>query len=171
MSKKHRGIDIAMESSSTHILRQQEAAASTADVLAIASQLRPVLLRLHRFLRNEAHELGVTGIQATILGAIQRAPGIGIGELAAQEHISAPTLVTHIDRLEAAGLVERTRSNLADRRRVDLRVTDAGCQIIQTLRERRTAWLAARLETLSPDALAAIAAAIEPLQQLVRRDV
>lgn len=161
---------MTMESASANDFRQQETVASSIDVLTVASQLRPVLLRLHRFLRNEALELGVTSIQATLLGAIQRTPGIGIGELAGQEHMSAPTLVCHIDKLEAAGFVERTRSNTADRRRVDLRVTDAGGQVIQTLRERRTAWLATRLETLSPDALAAIAAAIEPLQQLVRRE-
>lgn len=140
------------------------------DVLAIANQLRPVLLRLHRYLRSEAHELGVTTTQANLLGAMQRSPSIGLSELAAQEHISAPTLVTHINKLEAAGLVERTRSNPNDRRRVDLLVTPTGSQIIQMLRERRNAWLATRLEALSPEALAAIAAAIEPLQQLVRHD-
>ncbi len=140
------------------------------DALAVANQLRPVLLRLHRFLRGEAHGLGVTSTQASLLAAIQCSPGIGLGELAAQEHMSAPTLVNHIDKLEAAGFVERTRSNLQDRRRVDLNITTTGRQIVETLRERRTAWLAARLETLTSDALAAVVAAIEPLQQLARRE-
>ena len=152
---------------STH---QPLAVTEVADALAVANQLRPVLLRLHRYLRSEAHELGVTSTQASLLAAIQRSPGIGLGELAAQEHMSAPTLVCHIDKLEAAGLVERVRSNPNDRRRVDLSVTTSGSQVLQTLRERRTAWLAARLETLTPGALAAVAAAIEPLQQLARRD-
>jgi DNA-binding MarR family transcriptional regulator len=141
-----------------------------ADVLTIASQLRPVLLRLHRYLRNEAHELGVTSTQASLLGAIERAPEIGLVELAEREHMSAPTLVSHIDRLEAAGFVARSRTNPTDRRRVCLTVTEAGSQVVQTLRERRTAWLATRLETLSPEALAAVAAAIEPLQQLARSE-
>ncbi len=140
------------------------------DPLAVANQLRPVLLRLHRYLRSEAHELGVTSTQASLLGAMQRSPGIGLGELAAQEHMSAPTLVSHIDKLEAAGFVERTRDNSMDRRRVGLSLTPTGSEVLKTLRERRTAWLATRLETLSPEELAAVAAAIEPLQQLVRRD-
>jgi DNA-binding MarR family transcriptional regulator len=139
------------------------------DALAIANQLRPVLMHLHRYLRSEAHELGITSIQASLLGAIQRSPSLGLSELAAQEHISAPTLVTHINKLEAAGFVERTRSNPNDRRRVDLYVTPAGSQIIQTVRERRNAWLSTRLEALEPEALAAIAAAIEPLRQLITR--
>jgi DNA-binding MarR family transcriptional regulator len=138
------------------------------DVLAIANQLRPVLLRLHRYLRNEAHEVGITTIQASLLTAMQRLPGIGLGELAAREHISAPTLVSHIDKMEAAGFVERLRSNPQDRRRVELHVTEEGRRVIQMLRERRTAWLATHLERLAPEELAAIAAAIEPLQQLTR---
>lgn len=154
----------------THSANQSLAIAETADALAIANQLRPVLLRLHRYLRSEAHEMGVTSTQASLLAAIQRSPGIGLSELAAQEHISAPTLVCHIDKLEAAELVERTRSNPNDRRRVDLYVTTAGSQTLETLRQRRTAWLATRLATLAPDELAAVAAAIEPLQRLARRD-
>jgi DNA-binding MarR family transcriptional regulator len=144
--------------------------AAEADVLTVASQLRPILLRLNRYLRGEVNELGVTTIQASLLSALQRMPDISMGELAEREHISAPTLVAHIDKLEAAGLVERIRNHPQDRRRVGLSVTLAGHDVIQTLRERRTAWLAERLEKLSPDALAAIAAAIEPLQELARSD-
>lgn len=140
------------------------------DALVIANRLRPVLLRIHRYLRGEAHELGVTSTQASLLGAISRAPGVGLGELALQEHMTAPTLVGHIDRMEAAGFVERTRGNPDDRRRVGLTVTPAGRDALDTLRARRTAWLAARLETLTPEELATIAAAIEPLSRLVRRE-
>jgi DNA-binding MarR family transcriptional regulator len=140
------------------------------DPLAVANRLRPVLMRLHRFLRGEAHELGITSTQAGLLAAIARAPGIGLGELAEQEHMSAPTLVNHIDKLEAAKFVERARSNPQDRRRVDLNITASGLKVLETLRARRTAWLAARLETLTPDALAAVASAIEPLQQLAKRE-
>lgn len=154
------------ESSREHSLPQPTT--EVADALTVADQLRPVLMRLHRYLRGEAHELGVTSTQASLLGAIRRSPGIGMSELAAQEHISAPTLVCHIDKLETAGLVERTHNNPTDRRRISLDITEAGSQVLQTLREHRTAWLAARLETLPPEDLAAIAAAIEPLQQLVR---
>ena len=143
--------------------------AATVDALAVANRLRPALLRIHRYLREEAHDLGVTSTQATILSAIQRAGSIGLGELAAQEHMSAPTLVGHIDKLQALGLLERARSDPNDRRRVALHLTTAGENVWKMLRKRRTAWLAARLQTLTPDALAAVEAAIEPLSQLVRR--
>ena len=138
------------------------------DVFTLADQLRPILLRLHRYLRSEEQLSGVSSAQTSLLNAIRRHPGIGLGELAAQEHLSSPTLVAHIDKLEAAGYVERARSDPNDRRRVDLRLTEAGTSTLQTLRERRTNWLAAHLETLSPDEIATIAAAIEPLQRLAK---
>jgi len=139
------------------------------DALALANQLRPILLRLNRYLRYEAHDIGVTNIQTSLLAAIQRAEHIGLGELAEQEHISAPTLVNHIDKLEGAGFVERIRNCTNDRRRVELCITEEGRTILQMLRERRTAWLAQRLEMLEPAQRAAIAAAIEPLQELVKK--
>lgn len=146
------------------------ASETTIDALAVANRLRPVLLRIHRYLRGEAHDLGVTSTQASLLGALLRAPGIGLGELAQQEHMSAPTLVGHIDKLQAVGFVERARGEGQDRRRVSLRVTTEGQRALQTLRERRTAWLAARLAALAPEQLAIVEAAIEPLDHLVRRE-
>jgi DNA-binding MarR family transcriptional regulator len=145
------------------------AQAGSADALEIANRLRPVLLRLTRALRGEAHELGVTSTQASLLAAIHRTPGVGLGQLAELEHMQAPTLVVHIDNLEAAGLVERARSDPHDRRRVVLSLTPRGQQMLDVLRERRTAWLAERLSALAPADLAAIAAAIEPLNEVARR--
>ncbi len=144
---------------------------STPDVLSIANRLPQVLLRLHRALRTETQELGVTTTQASLLAAITRSPSIGLGELAAQEHLTSPTLVNHIDKLEAAGFVERVRSHPTDRRRVAITITVAGAQVLAKVHERRTAWLAIHLEQLAPDDLAAIAAAIEPLHTLVRQPV
>ena len=156
---------------SAHSPCLQEANASEPlDALTVANGLRPVLLHINRALRYEAHELGVTSTQASLLAAINRSPQIGLGELATQEHLTAPTLVSHIDKLVAAGQVERRRANPSDRRRVELTVTPTGAEVLQHLRERRTAWLAARLATLPQEGLAAIAAAIEPLGQLVRNE-
>jgi DNA-binding MarR family transcriptional regulator len=147
-------------------MTQPAANAEALDALAVANRLRPVLLRLNRSLRGEAHDMGVTSTQASLLAAINRAPGIGLGQLAQLERMRAPTLVAHIDKLEAAELVERARSDPHDRRRVGLNLTPHGQRMLETLRERRTAWLATRLATLPPWDLAAVEAAIEPLTQL-----
>lgn len=137
------------------------------DTLATANRLRPVLVQLNRQLRRELHLLGVSAGQVSILGAIRERPGIGIADLAAREGTSSPSISSHIDRLEAGALVTRTRAAEGDRRRVGLRITPAGERVLRAVRSRRTAWLAARLETLSRAERARIAAAIDSLAALV----
>jgi DNA-binding MarR family transcriptional regulator len=138
-----------------------------AEALSTANRLRPVLLHLGRHLRREIHVEGVTGGQVSILARLHRQPGAGVNELAGLEGVSAPSMSNAIDRLEAAGLVERVRGGDPDRRRVGLRLTGEGERIVRTVRSRRTAWLSARLRQLSSEDLAAIEAAIEPLGRLV----
>ncbi|HEV7678182.1 MAG TPA: MarR family transcriptional regulator [Candidatus Dormibacteraeota bacterium] len=136
------------------------------DSLALANRLRPVLLQLARNLRRETHALGITGGQASILGAIHGHPGIGVNALAAQEGMAAASISGHIDRLEDAGLVERERAGSGDRRRVGLRVTRSGARALEGIRKRRTAWLAQRLESLDPAELERIAAAVDGLARI-----
>ena len=138
----------------------------TAEPLAVANRLRPALLRLARELRRESHALGVTGGQVSLLFQIQRHRGIGVRDLAALERISAAAMSGHVDRLERAGLVQRT-PNPADRRRHGLSVTAEGERVLRSVKSRRTAWLAARLERLSPDELDALDRAVEPLLALI----
>jgi DNA-binding MarR family transcriptional regulator len=138
---------------------------STVNEVELANQLRPVLLSLARELRREIHSLGVTGGQVSLLVAIKYAPGIGVRELAAQERISRAAISKSITKLEQLGLVERER--LADKRRIGLRVSDKGHQVLRSVRSRRTIWLAERLKGLSPDEQARIEAAIDPLKKLL----
>ena len=138
-----------------------------ADPLDVANQLRPVLLQLNRYLRREVHTLGVTASQASFLAAIHGNPGIGVGELAAREAMSAPAVSGHLDKLEAAGLIARERASEGDRRRVGLRVTPAGKRVLLEVRSRRTAWLVSRMRALTDDDLAAIDAAVAPMRRLL----
>jgi DNA-binding MarR family transcriptional regulator len=136
------------------------------DPVLVAGRLRPVLAKLNRELRREVSALGVTNGQLSLLYAIEAAPGIGVRELAAREGMSAPGMSGHVDRLEAAGFVTRVRS-AEDRRRVGVTVTDDGRRVLRAAKTRRTAWLAKRLNALSPEAREAIDAAIEPLSALL----
>ncbi len=136
------------------------------DPQQVASDLRPVLLRLSRELRRETEQLGVTARQATLLWLVKRSPGLSLAELAAEEGISPPALSGHVDRLESAGLLERVRST-EDRRRVGLRLTEEGARLMRRIRARRTTWLADRLGALELVELAAIEAAIPSLKRLL----
>src|SRR5947209_2454403 len=84
--------------------------------LALANRLRPVLVHISRQLRRELAPLEVTAGQASLLAVIAAHPGIGVGDLARRERMSAPAMCAHIDRLAAAGLVARTRAEDGDRR-------------------------------------------------------
>jgi DNA-binding MarR family transcriptional regulator len=132
----------------------------------VANRLRPALLKLARELRRESHALGVTGGQATLLIQIRRSRGIGVNELAARERVSAAAMSGHIDRLQRAGLVRRTPDE-RDRRRQELSITPEGERVLRSIKSRRTAWLASRLERVAPDDLDKLDAAVEPLLRLL----
>lgn len=142
-----------------------EATKRELDAMAVADRLRPTLLRLARELRKE-RIAGVSSQQVGLLVSIKYAPGVTVGELAHEEHVSTAAMSKRISRLERDGLVARTKSE-RDRRCVGLTLTDEGQRVLRRVRSRRTAWLASRLDALAPDELAAIAAAVGPLGRLL----
>ena len=61
-------------------------------------------------------------------------PDLGQSHLASRLYIEGPTLVRHLDKLEADGLLERRRDP-SDRRVVRVRVTEAGSRAETRMRE------------------------------------
>ena len=141
----------------------------SADPVAVASRLRPVLLKVARELRREVHSLGVTGGQVSLLDVIKHHPGLSMRELAERERMSPPALSKYVAKLEQAGLVTRAPVG-PDRRRVGLVLHAEGERVLRSVRSKRTAWLATRLRGLSPEEVAAIEAAIEPLANLLEEE-
>jgi DNA-binding MarR family transcriptional regulator len=135
------------------------------DAMAVADRLRPTLLRLGNELRKE-RIAGVSPQQVGLLVSIKYAPGVTVGELAANDRVSTAAMSKRVSRLERDGLVARTKSD-ADRRRTGLTLTDEGQRTLRRVRSRRTAWLASRLSSLSAGELAAVGAAAEPLTRLL----
>lgn len=133
--------------------------------MALADRLRPTLLHLGRRLRRE-RIAGVSPHQVSLLVSIKYEPGVTVGQLAAADQVSTAAMSKRISRLERDGLVARTQSE-ADRRCVGLTLTEEGQRTLRRVRSRRTAWLASRLSALSPDELAAVEAAAEPLARLL----
>jgi len=133
--------------------------------MAVADRLRPTLLRLGRELRREKIA-GVSPQQVGLLVLIRYEAGVTVGTLAAEERVSTAAMSKRISRLERDGLVIRTPSE-TDRRRVDLSLTEEGQRTLRRVRSRRTAWLASRLESLSPAERATVSAAIDPLSRLL----
>jgi DNA-binding MarR family transcriptional regulator len=141
----------------------------TPSATEVANRLRPVLMKLARELRREVHPLGVTGGQVALLFQIRRRRGVSAGDLAASEGISPAAMSGYVDRLAKAGLVERVQDE-RDRRRQVLELTEEAERVLRSVRSRRTAWLAKRLEHLSEDELAAVDHALDPLLALLERE-
>jgi DNA-binding MarR family transcriptional regulator len=135
------------------------------DAMAVADRLRPTLLRLARELRREKIA-GVSPHQVGLLVAIKYAPGVTVGELAAEERVSTAAMSKRVSRLQRDGLVVRTKSE-ADRRCSGLTLTEEGQRTLRRVRSRRTAWLASRLSKLSPAELASVGAAADSLALLL----
>jgi DNA-binding MarR family transcriptional regulator len=133
---------------------------------ALAEALRPALLLVSRRLRRAAHMAGVSALDAQLLGLIRKQPGIAASDLADLEQMSRPSMSGHVKRLEAFGWIARDAVSLPDRRRVGLRLTPAGLEALEAIRQRRTDWLAERLERLSHESRASLAAASEALREL-----
>ena len=107
----------------------------------------------------------LSGHQISLLSQVEGKPGIGVSRLAELERVSKPAISTKVDRLVELELLKRSAAE--DRRCVGLTVTPAGKKVLRDVRKRRNAWLDQRLEQLSPKGRAAIAAAIEPLRELL----
>lgn len=135
------------------------------DPEALAEALRPAILRVSRRLRQEAKKVGVSALDALILGQILRTPGVGVCDLADEEKISRPTMSGHVKRLEAAGWVSRVNDS-EDGRRSGVTITEAGREALAAIRRQRNDWLAAHLAQLPLESRLALAQAAVPLLQL-----
>ena len=121
----------------------------------LATAMRISISRLARRLRVERLGLGgtetvISDIQLAALAALERHESMTPGELAEHEKVQPPSMTRVIAVLEERGLVRRA-PHPTDRRQVVLTVTAEGRDLVQRVRRRREAWLAQRLQELSPE--------------------
>jgi len=121
----------------------------------LATAMRISVSRLARRLRVERLGLGgpetaLSDIQLAALAALERKGSMTPGELAEHEKVQPPSMTRVIAVLEERGLVLR-EPHLTDRRQVILTVTPDGRDLVQRVRRRREAWLAQRLQELTPE--------------------
>jgi DNA-binding MarR family transcriptional regulator len=78
-----------------------------------------------RFLSQKVSELNLTSVQAMILGFLNIEDQITSSELGKRAELDSATLTGILDRLEAAGFIER-RGNPDDRRSIYIHLTQKG---------------------------------------------
>jgi DNA-binding MarR family transcriptional regulator len=131
----------------------------------LAHRLRPAVTRLARRMRQQAGaELSPTQVAA--LATIGAHGPLTPSELAAREHIQRPTATRVLTKLEEGGLVERT-TDPGDRRCSLVSATPAGNALLDAVRDRKDAYLARRLDRLSPQDLAALDRAAGILERML----
>ena len=102
------------------------------------------------------------------LSTVERHGPLTPSELAAKERIQRPTATRVLARLEEEGLIERT-ADVYDRRSSLVAVTKKGSELLQELRTRKTAFLAARLDDLEPEERATLERAADILERVLER--
>lgn len=144
--------------------------AATTNDAGLATTMRISVTRLARRLRVERLGLGDTemvlsDIQLAALAALYRHEAMSPGELAEHEKVQPPSMTRVIAVLEERNLVRRA-PHPTDRRQVILTVTEDGRALVNRVRRRREAWLAQRLQELSEEERATLAAAAPILEKL-----
>jgi DNA-binding MarR family transcriptional regulator len=134
----------------------------------LAARLRLAVTRTARRLRQQGDPaLSPTAIAA--LATIERAGPLSPSELARIERVQRPTATRVVARLVDGGLVERLPDS-TDARGAWLRVTPEGRRVLRSLRSRKTAYLARRLERLDEQEREVLAQASELLERLLAEE-
>ena len=136
----------------------------------LANALRISVSRLARRLRVEraAPGLGEPDLSETQLAALatlDRHGAMTPGELAEHEKVQPPSMTRVISALVESQLVRREPHH-SDRRQVVLTATEAGRDLVLKARRKREAWLARRLNELSPAERTTLRAAAPILEKL-----
>ncbi|MFT4864899.1 MAG: DNA-binding MarR family transcriptional regulator [Ilumatobacter sp.] len=129
------------------------------------ARLRLAIVRLARKQRQQAGT-GLTPSLQSALAMIDVRGPLTMGELAAVEQISPPTITRIVSKLEEMDFVARA-ADPDDGRIARVEVTAEGHRQLAESRERRDVWLRKRLDGLARDDLAALVAAIGPLERLL----
>ncbi len=133
--------------------------------LDLPTRLRLAVVRLGRTLRQQSTSDDVTPSMLSALSAVERHGPVSLGDLAALERVSPPSMTRIVGHLEDRRLVTR-EVDAADRRVTRLRVAPAGTRTLAAVRTRKNAYLAQRLRLLSAEDRAALAAALPVLERL-----
>lgn len=134
---------------------------SKSSMIAVAiDDIRRIYQVLGERSRKVEHETGLTGSQLWVVKMLDGAAPMKVSELARRMHLHPATMVGVLDRLEAKGLVQRTRSN-DDRRVVHIFITDQGRELIRSSPEMAQGLLAKGLETLTDKKVKIISEGLE----------
>lgn len=135
---------------------------------AEASDFRMATFRLARRLRSQRAVDSMSDGQFAVLAALSVHGAHTLGELADRERVSAPSMNRTVNCLEESGYLSRTPDE-ADRRKVNIALTDAGRTVVDETLRRRDSWLEEALAALSETQRATLHAAAAIMREVAAR--
>lgn len=123
----------------------ERAAAAAADDLG--AQLLSTVAKLNRWATKHS-VLPIPPGQARLLSLVDMHGSARVGELAAADHCSQPTMTAQVKRLEQQGLLRRTADE-DDARASLISLSDEGVRVLGEARLARSQTIAPALEQLS----------------------
>ncbi len=131
----------------------------------VADRLHSASIHLLRLVRKQDDLTGVSAPHLSALSVLAFGGPKTLGELAAAEQVTPPSMTRIVQNLEAAELVER-ETDVEDRRVVRVRATELGMGVMLDGRRRRVREIADRLERLDEAEIAVLERAAELIERL-----
>ena len=117
----------------------------TEQAVRAASELRVVVGRLRRRLREVADAGDLTPSQLSVLSQLEKGNGASASDLAALERVRPQSMAATLAALDQQGLIRRD-PDPEDGRRQLVSLTTAGREVVQGTRRAREEWLARSLQ-------------------------
>ena len=131
-------------------------------VADIIDNIRRVFQVVNEQSKQAEKETGITGPQLWAIKTIAQHGPIKGAELARRMYLHPTTIVGILDRLEARGLITKTRSKV-DRRIVEVELTEQGRSLVANAPEVVQGMLVQGLETLTAEKLLRISDGLDEL--------
>lgn len=132
------------------------------------NDLRLAVFRLARRLRAHHTDDGLSDGQFVVLVTLHLHGPHTLTELAERERVSAPSMNRTVNCLEERGLLVREPDG-DDRRKSNIRLTEAGTSLVTATVRKRDAWLTEQLGELSDEERVIVARAAEIMAGLAHR--
>ena len=136
----------------------------------IGFALHDVARMLRTFADQRARDLNMTRAQWAVLVKLQRCEGVKQSELAESLDLAPITLARLIDKLTAAGLVER-RDDANDRRANRLFLTDKAGPTLEKLGALGEHLMGRALDGLAPQTLTSLRQALERIRHNLKTEL
>ncbi|MGD0861325.1 MAG: MarR family transcriptional regulator [Candidatus Limnocylindrales bacterium] len=140
---------------------------TTPDQVAIAIlETIPASMRAVREQMRSGRAASLSVAQFRLLLFVRRNPGTSLSPLAEHLGTTLPAASQQVERLVRAGLVTRVQ-HAAERRRVELRLTETGAATLAECDARTRAWLCERLSGLEEAEMDRLASTLRDLRALL----